>query len=398
MKKIITHIMFVLLMNLSISTIAFAEGQEFEKPTSLFSESVIMMDKETGSVLYNKNSYERMYPASITKIATAIYAIEQHSLDEMVTVSENAADTEGSTVYLLANEQMTLRQLLLGLMVNSGNDAAVAIAEHVSGTEKAFMDELNEYLSKKVGVENTHFSNPHGLFNENHYTTAYDMALITKYALQNETFQELFNTKEVKWTGEGWSTTLFNHHRLVKGEIPYKGITGGKNGFVDEARHTLVTTAENENSSIIVVTLNAQSKGAIYKDTLKLLDYGLHSFTRVEIPKDTEFTYGENVFIANEDIPYSKPIDGFVDKEINEDGLLSLFTEDNELILSVELMSKVELLEQAEASPVFAPLTREPQQPFTEAKRLVLYPIVVYGILMLIAGVVFYRNKRNSIQ
>ncbi|MEM5595191.1 serine hydrolase [Niallia circulans] len=186
-----------------------------------------------------------MYPASLTKIATAIYAIENGKLDDIVTVSENAYSTEGTKVYLEKGEQVTLRHLLDGMLINSGNDAAIAIAEYLDGTVSDFETSINKYLKEKVNVHSTHFKNPNGLFDKDHYTTANDLALITQYAMKNETFREIFGTDELKWDGLSWDTTLVSHHQMVNGSRPYDKVTGGKTGYVDESKQTLATTAEN---------------------------------------------------------------------------------------------------------------------------------------------------------
>ncbi|GAB3797637.1 hypothetical protein GCM10028868_19200 [Virgibacillus kimchii] len=148
----------------------------------------------------------------MTKIATAIFAIENGDLDDLVTVSSYARNTEGSSVYLEEGETVPLKKLIQGLMINSGNDAGVAIAEHMSGSVEQFSSDLNEYLQENVGVQHTNFENPHGLFDPNHVTTAEDLANITLYAMGNELFREINNTKELNWEGESWDTTLYNHH------------------------------------------------------------------------------------------------------------------------------------------------------------------------------------------
>ncbi len=177
---------------------AFAE----EETMVLDSEAAVLIDAASGDVLYEKNSQQSMYPASITKIITGIIAIEQGELDDIVTISENATEADGTSVYLLEDEQMTLRQLVQGLLINSGNDAATAIAEHMDGSEAAFAERMNQFVEEHVEQPSTTFSNPHGLFAKDHQTNAYEMALLTRYALENDTFRKIVATKEMEWVGE----------------------------------------------------------------------------------------------------------------------------------------------------------------------------------------------------
>ena len=148
----------------------------------------------------------------------------------------------------------------------------------MNGSIPKFASQLNQYLVDKIGVSATNFVNPHGLFDENHYTTAYDLAKITNYAIKNDIFKQIFGTKEIEWNGEGWQTTLFTHHLILKGEIEYKEVTGGKTGYVDQSGQTLATTAENDKIHLTVIIMNAKSKNDAYNDTKKLLDYGFKSF------------------------------------------------------------------------------------------------------------------------
>ncbi|MFD1739359.1 D-alanyl-D-alanine carboxypeptidase family protein [Bacillus salitolerans] len=252
---------------------------------SINSESAILIDAKTGITLYEKNSRDIMYPASITKIVTAIVAIEEGKLDDIVVVSKNATNVEGTRVYLNEGEQVSMHKLVQGLLINSGNDAGVAIAEHMDGSEEAFSERMTRFVREKVGVEQTIFQNPHGLYDPDHFTTAYDMALITRYAMKNETFTKIMGTRSLPWEGESWETTIYNHHKLVRGEIPYEGVIGGKNGYVQKSGYTLVTVAEREKTQLIAVTLKASRKNDAYKDTIKLLDYGFENFDTSLLPK-----------------------------------------------------------------------------------------------------------------
>ncbi|WP_417900750.1 D-alanyl-D-alanine carboxypeptidase family protein [Bacillus haimaensis] len=281
----------------------------------LFSESAILIDTETGDILYEKDSDRTMYPASITKIVTAIIAIEEGNLEDIVTVSENARNQDGSRVYLLEGEKVTLLKLVQGLLINSGNDAGTAIAEHLNGSEKEFAKRMTEFVEKEIGTENTAFKNPHGLFDPEHVTTAEDMGKIAQYAMENETFREIVGTKEMEWIGEGWETTLYNHHRLL---WDYEGTTGVKNGYVPESGHTLVTTAERNGKELLVVTLKAASKYYSYKDTMNLLDYGFLNFKTVKVPKGKMISDSAGrEFMLTKDIHVSKQEDEEISFAVN---------------------------------------------------------------------------------
>lgn len=248
---------------------------------SLMSEAAILIDAKSGQVLFEKNAKKKMYPASITKIVTGIIAIEEGDLLELIQVSKKATEVGGTRVYLLENEEVKLKTLVQGLLINSGNDAGAAIAEHFAGSELGFAKIMNEFVQTKIGVTDSNFTNPHGLFNEHHYTTAYDMAKVAQYAMKNEVFKEIVATKELKWNGEGWKTTIYNHNRLL---WDYKGVTGIKNGYVSQSGFTLVTSAERDGVEVITVILNAPSSKKAYNDTMVLLNYGFKSILTKKLP------------------------------------------------------------------------------------------------------------------
>ena len=283
------------------------EAQQDSNPPNILSESAILIDAKTGEVLLEKKSNKVMYPASLTKVATAIYAIERGNLDDVVTVSQNANGTGGSSVFLEEGEQLKLKTLIQGLLVNSGNDAAVAIAEHLDGSVEKFSSNINQYLKNTIGVHDTNFMNPHGLFDPKHTTTASDLAKITQYAMQNAIFKTIFGTKQLEWNGLSWNTTLYTHHKLMR-EAPYDGITGGKTGYVNESGVTLITSAERENISLIAVVLKA-SQSTAYNDTTKLLDYGFRNFETSKIAKGKEYEDMLGVtYVAPNDLYFTKTI------------------------------------------------------------------------------------------
>ncbi|QNF26952.1 MULTISPECIES: D-alanyl-D-alanine carboxypeptidase family protein [Metabacillus] len=359
----------------------------------LNSEAAILIDAQSGQVIYEKNSKERLSPASITKIATSIYAIENGNLDELVTVSENARNVDGTVVYLEVGEQVPLLKLVQGLLINSGNDAGVAIAEHLSGSVDEYIIDFNQYLQEQIGVENTYFTNPHGLYDPEHLTTAEDMAKITQYALNNEVFRDIFKTKELPWDGETWDTTLINHHVMVRDES-YEGITGGKNGFVTESGFTLVTTAERENLSLIAVTLKSKSDDQTYADTSALLDYGFQHFETDKIITNEQFEDNQgNIFVTNQDISYTKKIGESVETEISPSGELVIEGEDGRELQRqnlVKLKSK-ENDEQMKSKVVASPIAGDEIKAETHLRFIVPLALV---ITFFISGIFFINVRR----
>ena len=303
---------------------------------SLSSESVTLIDAKTGTVLYEKSAEKRMYPASITKIVTAIIAIKEGNLSDIVKVSENAANVHGTSVYLLEDEEIELKRLIQGLLINSGNDAGVAIAEHLGGSEQRFTEHMNNYLKNIIGVNDTNFTNPHGLFDEMHYTTAKDMAKITQYALANETFKEIVGTEELEWDGEGWETTLYNHHQLLR---DLEEVTGVKNGYVPQSGFTLVTSAKKEDLELIAVTLNATSSQNSYNDTTALLEYGFNNFSTLSIDSGESFSDNlNNMYESDSNILLTYDKDKTLSLVVEEGNLV---IKDNEEILLKQPLNKV---------------------------------------------------------
>ncbi len=248
-------------------------------------ESAIVMEASTGTVLYEKNSHERAYPASITKIMTALLALENSRLDENVTFSHDAVyKTEGSGISRDVDEVMTMEQCLYGLMLESSNECAYAIAEHAGKTYDNFIQMMNS-RAKKLGCKDTHFSNPHGLPDENHWTSVYDMALISQEALKNDVFRMIVNTKRYTippTNKHSEETYLVNHHKMLNNyqddsTYLYDYCIGGKTGYTNDARSTLVTFAEKDGMTLICVVVKEESPNH-YLDTRALFDYFFENF------------------------------------------------------------------------------------------------------------------------
>lgn len=263
------------------------------------SPSVILMEESTGTILYEKNMDEAHYPASITKIMTTLLALENGNLSDMVTFSDDAINnTEGSGIARDYGEQMTLEQCLYGVMLESANECAYAVAEHVGGTVENFVDMMNA-KAKELGCTNTHFANPHGLQDENHYTTAHDMALIAQAAYQNETFRIIIGTKmyTIPPTNKhAEETVLRNHHDMLctyhnaNRKYLYPYCVGGKTGYTATANSTLVTYAEKDGMTLICVVMDTQSPNQ-FIDTVNLFDYAFDNFQVLNVAEnDTNYS------------------------------------------------------------------------------------------------------------
>lgn len=290
------------------------------------SPSVILMEESTGTILYEKNMDEAHYPASITKIMTTLLALENGNLSDMVTFSDDAINnTEGSGIARDYGEQMTLEQCLYGVMLESANECAYAVAEHVGGTVENFVDMMNA-KAKELGCTNTHFANPHGLQDENHYTTAHDMALIAQAAYQNETFRIIIGTKmyTIPPTNKhAEETVLRNHHDMLctyhnaNRKYLYPYCVGGKTGYTATANSTLVTYAEKDGMTLICVVMNTQSPNQ-FIDTVNLFDYAFDNFQVLNVAEN-DTNYSAETTVDNGNLNNIEP---FV--ELDKDAVIVL--------------------------------------------------------------------------
>lgn len=247
---------------------------------AIYAESGILVDLDTQEILYSKNIDKQLYPASITKIMTTLVAIESSSPEEPVTFSQHALDSiewDSSNIGCRLNETLTMEQCWYAMMLNSANEVCCGVAEHISGSIEAFVEKMNQKAAE-LGCTNTHFSNPNGLPDETHYTTAHDMALIANAAYQNETFRQIFSTRqyEIPPTPQYTETRyLYNHHKMMQPdtEYYYEGCLGGKTGYTETALNTLVTIASHNGKNLLCVTMRTQGR-QVYTDTASLFDYG----------------------------------------------------------------------------------------------------------------------------
>jgi D-alanyl-D-alanine carboxypeptidase (penicillin-binding protein 5/6) len=238
--------------------------------------SAILMDAKTGQILFEKNANLRRAPASTTKIMTAIIAIESERLDDIVKVSPRAAATAGSSMHLYPRQELTLRELLTGLLLRSGNDAAVAIAEHLAGSVDAFVEVMNR-RAQELGAYRTNFRNPHGLSAAGHYSTAFDLAWLARYALSNPVFASIVNTREtaIEWldrSGKERDVNLRNTNKLL---WMFEDADGVKTGTTGEAGPCLVSSATRGNQKLIAVVLHDHSR---WFDSMQLLKYGFDAY------------------------------------------------------------------------------------------------------------------------
>jgi len=239
--------------------------------------SAILMDMDSNRVLYEENIHEKRSVASISKIMTAVVAIESGKLDDKVIIGDEINDAYGSGIYIKVGEEMNLRDLVYGLMLRSGNDAALAIAKYVGGTVEDFVKMMNK-KAKQIGMNNTDFNNPSGLDQEEgNYSTAYDMAILTSYAMKLEDYKTITSTKKYTLTTNKNVYSWINKNKLLS---IYKYTTGGKTGFTDLAKRTLVSTATKDNTNLVVVTLN---DGNDWQDHQNLFEYGFNNYTNLKI-------------------------------------------------------------------------------------------------------------------
>lgn len=241
--------------------------------------SAILMDMDSNRILYAKDINNKRSVASISKIATAIIACEKGKLKKTITIGDEIDGAYGSGIYIKKGEKLTLEDLLYGLMLRSGNDASLAIAHNVGGSVDKFVDMMNE-LAGDLGMENTEFNNPNGLDEEKgNYSTVYDMAILTSYAMKNADYRRIVSTKKYTLKTNKNTYIWYNKNKLLKN---YKYTTGGKTGFTKIARRTLVTTASKDNLNLVVVTLN---DGNDFNDHKNLFEYGFNNYKNYQILK-----------------------------------------------------------------------------------------------------------------
>ncbi len=284
MKKIL--IMIILLITIPVKINAYSLGK-----------SAILMEEDTKRVLVSKNMNQKMLIASTTKIMTAVIAIESGKINKKVTVNDSILKSYGSNVYLEIDEKLKLEDLIYGLMLRSGNDASLMIADYLGG-EKKFVQKMNK-KAQEIGMKNTTFSNPHGLDEKNkNYSTAYDMAILMRYANSLKKFRKITSTKKYTLTTNKKSYLWKNKNKLL---FQYKYTTGGKTGFTKKAHRTLVTSASKNNMNLIVVTLD---DGNDFKNHKELYEYGFNNYSMEKIFDKNKINIPNKKIYAQDDYYY----------------------------------------------------------------------------------------------
>lgn len=327
MKKFLSYILSVFMLVTFVgqafggwqTDVSAATKKSLPKAPSIIGESAILIEPTTGTIIYEKDPHKKMYPASITKIMTALLAIENCKMNDTVVYSKKNLDSltaEDSNIQCKVGEKMSVKDCLYALMLSSANETATALAEHIAGSSEAFAKLMNE-RAKQAGATDTHFANPNGLHDDNHYVTAYDMSMIMKAAIQYPVFLDVIHTTEYTIPANNKRTEPFQsyqRHKMLFTTSPYydADVIGGKTGYTDQAGKTLVTYAKRGNVSLISVVLKSNGD-QVFDDTKRLLDYGFDNFNYENVSEnDSRFNFDtSNDFIS----PFSDTISNItVDK------------------------------------------------------------------------------------
>lgn len=285
-------LLFLFVLSFVFETFVYADASKVEMNLEITSPVAILMESETGTILYEKNAYDKMYPASTTKIMTAILALENCNLNDIATVSKNAVMSvpiDYTNANLQIGEELTIEDLLYAFLIPSANDCGYVLAEHIAGSTEKFADMMNS-KAIELGCKNTHFTNPSGIQDENHYSTAYDLALIGRYAMKNETFRKIVSTSSYNLPAtnkyDSTDRRFVNTNFLIRESQPkyyYKYATGIKTGFTDDARDCVVASAKKDGIEYIVVILYAGYTESWLKekfvDSVTLFNFAFSNYT-----------------------------------------------------------------------------------------------------------------------
>lgn len=290
--KLMLIILILALLISTFSNTSYAETYTSSQNPSLYSEAAILIDAKTGKTLYGKNENEKKFPASTTKILTAIIILEKCNLTDKATASYNAVmsiPSGYSNAAIKPNDTLSIQDLLNVFLIHSANEAGFILAEHVSGSITAFADLMNE-KAQQIGCKNTHFTNPSGIHDDDHYSTAYDMALIAKYCMENDTFRKIISTTSCSIPSADGSVQKFpNTNSLIidSSKYYYKYAIGIKTGYTSQAKNCLIAASSKNNLELITVVLGASqtedNKSARYVDTINLFNYGYDNYKAEEI-------------------------------------------------------------------------------------------------------------------
>lgn len=310
MRKIVSVVLAFLMLFSTVNALAMADT----------ADCACLISAATGEVVFEKNMNAKHAMASTTKIMTAIIALENCKGDDIITVSANAANQEGSAAYVKEGDMISVTDMLYGLMLNSGNDAAMAIAEHIAGSPEAFAELMNK-KAKELQLKNTHFVTPSGLDDPEHYSTAYDMAMLSRYAMTNSEFCEIVSTKTAQAMPKNSNEVLYfsNHNKLLS---LYDGTNGIKTGFTKSTGRCLVSSAKRNDMEFIAVTLGAKDD---WNDHMQMLDYAFSQYHCVEAVKAgarmkaAELEGETHYFVAESDfaLPVRNDSKGMIDVEVH---------------------------------------------------------------------------------
>lgn len=294
-----------------------AGSNDWPVPPDISAGSAILIDADTNTILYERNSHIKAYPASVTKLMTALLTVENCSLSETVTFSHDAVHSitwEDSQIPVEEGEQYTVEEALYALLLKSANEVAYGLAEHVAGSVPAFAEMMNARAAQ-LGALNTHFANASGLSNPDHYTTAYDIAMFGRACMNNSTITGIMKTRQYVIPPSnkyGYERTINQSHKMLqKGEFYYEYCVGGKTGFTDESKYTLCTFATKDDMNLIAVVLLCESSDDRYNDTIKLFNYGFDNFEKLTLnSSDTgsilsESTYYNSDIFGSSNISFS---------------------------------------------------------------------------------------------
>ena len=380
MKRLMVIMMSFIMMALNIN-VTYASEVEGSEPIaadsfSIEAEAAVLIDAQSGQVLYSKNMDERLEPASITKILTTYIACETLDLDDMLTASDEAIDDVPrytSHIAIDYDEELSVRDLLYSIMLPSANDAANVVAEAVAGDLDSFADLMNQYVAG-LGLQNTHFVNAHGLPDPDHYTSAYDMAMITRMAIKNETFSEIYSTRTyttATTNKKDEPRVMANGNKMIQnGKYHYEYAIGGKTGYTDEARYTGVTVAEKDGLKLIAVLLKNSDEADRYEDMVNLFEYGFSNYaditlskadvgtTTLDFPDQVQnFTLDDDIHILVTDAQRNSVLSHtieYVDEDDEDNAKVILHLKmDNVEISTIELSKEVEMKEGIELDAMY---------------------------------------------
>lgn len=305
------------------------------------SRYAVVLDRNNKTVLYGKNEKTKTKMASTTKIMTSLIVIENANLNDIVEISAKAAATGGSRLKINKKDKISVKDLLYGLMLRSGNDAAVALAEFVGGSIEGFSELMNKKASE-LGLEKTHFVTPHGLDSDEHYTTPYELAILTCYALENDIFSKIVNTKTCSISINGYSRTISNTNELL-GNL--NGVYGVKTGFTNGAGRCLVTSVKRGDLDIICVVLGADTKKIRTTDSIKLIEYIFSNFQKIDIKNKIQEEFEKWKNINSGRIIIEKGIKNGIDLRLGEYNLDSYTIKNNtEYMLEIEIQANFNLI------------------------------------------------------